>query len=83
VRHALASGTPVAALETTLSSAMVGPAAYLVPGEDDRAMGAALITLLVEDEVREQLLKAAAGRVQNWSRVEFDQALLGAYHKLF
>ncbi len=55
VRHALASGAPVVALETGLSSAMVGPAAYLVPGEDDRAMGAALITVIVEDEVREQL----------------------------
>lgn len=82
VRHALASGAPVVALDTGLSSAMVGPAAYLVPGEDDRAMGAALITVIVEDEVREQLLQSAAERVQTWGVPAFGRALLEAYHKL-
>jgi glycosyltransferase involved in cell wall biosynthesis len=48
LRWALATGTPIAGVATSVSSAIVGEAGYLVDGGQARALGAACLTLLVE-----------------------------------
>jgi len=54
-RWALASGTPVAAFESLAASSIVGDAGYLVPDGDTRALGAACLSLLVQEELAESL----------------------------
>jgi glycosyltransferase involved in cell wall biosynthesis len=63
-------------------SALVGPAAYLVKAGDTRAMGAALITILVEEEVSERLAQAARQRAGAWSLSAFADGLAEAYQEI-
>jgi hypothetical protein len=64
LRWALAGGLPVAAPATAVSEAIVGPAGYLVPKEA-RALGAACLTLLVEEGTAASLREK--GRARAWS----------------
>jgi len=87
VRMALACGKPVVALDSSLADALVGPAAYLVPGgeteaDGSRALGAALLTVIVEEPVANALTEAAAHRVVNWRSTDFSAALLTAYRQI-
>ncbi len=82
IRHALACGRPVAAEENALVDALTGPAAYLAPASDDRTLGAAVITLVVEEEVAMRLSLAARQRAHAWQREAFSQALLEAYQAI-
>jgi len=66
VAQALAAGQALVALEEPLTAARCGPAAYLVPPENPRALGAALITLIVEENLNGQLRAAARKQVQKW-----------------
>ncbi len=82
VRLALASGTPVISFENEQMSALVGPAAYLVKTGDVRALGAALITALVEEGVAGQLAQAGRQRVATWSLKAFAGGLAQAYQDI-
>ena len=83
LRAALACGRPVIALEEPRSAALAGPAAYLAPGHSDgRALGGALVTVLVEENVAESLVQAAVQRALGWQGDEFAQALGEAYTAL-
>jgi len=82
VNSALACGKPVVATDSTLADALVGPAAYLAPLDDARALGAALITVLVEEEVAEKLALAAQQQVAGWHSSAFGQELLAAYQEI-
>lgn len=82
IRHAMACGKPVVSVESTLADALVGPAAYLAPPGDHRALGAAVITVIVEEGVAERLSQSARKRVQEWQSGDFDDALLAAYQEL-
>lgn len=82
IRHALACGKPVVALESPLADALVGPAAYLVPPDEARTLGAALITVIVETEVANQLASRAAERSARWRNPAFGAALHAAYLKV-
>jgi hypothetical protein len=79
VQHAMASGRPVVGAEGEIMNALVGPAAYLAPVEDSRALGAALLTVIVEEPVAEQLAVAARQRVNSWGSARFGERLLEAY----
>jgi glycosyltransferase involved in cell wall biosynthesis len=69
LRWALAGGLPVAAPATPISESIVGPAGYLVSPPEARALGAACLTLLVEEEMAASL--RAKGKVRAGSyRVE-------------
>lgn len=82
-RWALASGLPVAGVETERAATVLGAAAYLVREGDARALGAACLTLLVErqgmaKELREKGL-IRAGAYHGAEPVEsFWRALRGA-----
>jgi glycosyltransferase involved in cell wall biosynthesis len=82
VRQALASGRPVIAAESRLAGAMVGPAAYLIPIENLRQIGAALITSIVEEEVAKSLSRAALQQATSWQSEDFGNELAAAYRKL-
>ena len=82
VRRALACGKPVVAAEGALASALVGPAAYLAPMDDPRALAAALITVVVEEEVAENLSKAACQRASAWKIESFGERLGVLYARL-
>jgi glycosyltransferase involved in cell wall biosynthesis len=84
LRLALACARPVVALESAWSDAIVGPAAYLVPPDEDgridaRGLGGALLTVVVEENVAEQLAKAAREQVSAWETGAFYRALEQAY----
>lgn len=82
VRQALASGKPVVASENQLAARIVGPGAYLVPGNDSRALGAALITTIVEEAVAESLSQAARQQAKSWRLADFGRELGVAYRNL-
>ncbi len=82
IRHALACGKPVVASHYLQTNRLVGPAAYLAPENDHRALGAALITVIVEEEVSEKLAQAARQRASTWNGIAYSQALLAAYQKV-
>jgi len=62
VRRALASGMAIVGAENPGAAEVVGPAGYLVKGQDARLLGAACITVLAEPEVRDRLRSQAQKR---------------------
>jgi glycosyltransferase involved in cell wall biosynthesis len=82
IRHALACGRPVAAEENGWVDAQTGPAAYLAPAGDPRGLGAAVITLVVEEEISIRLSLAARQRARAWQSETFSSALLEAYQAI-
>lgn len=81
LRIALACGKPIVALERPDTDALVGSAGYLVPEGGARAQGAALITVIVEPVVSEQLSQAAIRRADAWDSSGFRPALLAVYEQ--
>lgn len=81
VHHAMAAGCPVVGVESPSVAEMVGEAGYLVPPADARALGAALLTVLVNDEVHADLAAKARRRWISWRRIQPDTSdrLLWAY----
>ncbi len=55
LRWALASGTPVASVDESVAASILGGAGYLAPDGDARALGAACLSLLVQEQLADQL----------------------------
>ena len=66
LRWALASDLPVAALATPASESIVGTAGYLVSPPEARALGAACLTLLVEEEIAASLRERGSERARSY-----------------
>lgn len=66
LRRALVCGKAAVAFKTQETQALVGSAAYLVPPGDLRGFGAAMITILVDDQVRSDLESAAKKQSSKW-----------------
>jgi len=81
MRRAMRCGLPVAAVETKWTGAAAGPAAYLATKGDARALGAALLTLVVEEEAAEKMGEAAAARAEKWQTKVFGERLLEVYEE--
>jgi hypothetical protein len=84
IRLALANGKAIVALETPLADALVGKAAYLVNSRQDqvdcvRALGAALLSVVVEDDLAQSLSRAARLRSQQWDADRFFAGLQSVY----
>jgi hypothetical protein len=79
VRLALASGNPLVAIEHPLTADITGPAAYLAEGNDARALGAALVTVIVDEHVAGSLSAAARTRVEAWNEQQFGEQLTAIY----
>lgn len=82
LRLALAAGAPVVGEEGELVNAMAGPAAYLAPAGDGRGLGAALITVVLEESVADGLLQAAQQSRAEWQDARFGEQLWGAYRQV-
>jgi glycosyltransferase involved in cell wall biosynthesis len=82
IRSALALGKPVVSIEHPWSDAIVGEAAYLIPEADTRNLGAAIITVIVEEEVALRLSQAALRRAASWKGASFGAALWQAYQQI-
>jgi glycosyltransferase involved in cell wall biosynthesis len=78
-RNALACAKPFVAATSAELDSIVGPAAFLTPSGDVRALGAALITVIVEESLSEQLSQAARQRSSGWNDRKFSAALRQAY----
>ncbi len=81
LRSALAVGKPIVSIEHPWTDAIVGEAAYLLPAEDARGLGAAIITVLVVEEVAERLSQAALQRAASWKSETFGVMLWQAYRR--
>ena len=68
LRWALAGNLPVAGLATPISRSIVGPAGYLVEQREARALGAACLTLLVEEEMAASLREQGRERAKSYRR---------------
>lgn len=83
---AMACAKPIVALHTPLADARLGPAAYLIqPGDSlkatSRALGAALVTVIVDESVGESLAATAKKRSAAWLAAETSfQASLSEYY---
>lgn len=64
LRFAMAAGVPIAGVKTEVSEGVVGSAAFLAPGSDTRSLGAACLTLLVDEPVAEDLRQRGRARVR-------------------
>ena len=73
--QALAGGRPIAAANTPWANSRLGQAAYLAPLDDPRALGAALITLVVEEDVAQNLAQAAHQCASAWDSATIHTAL--------
>ena len=62
LRWALSSGVPVAGLNSPETDSVLGEAGYLVPPGEARRLGAACLTLLVEEQVATALRQKGLGR---------------------
>ncbi len=79
--QAFASDVPLVGVETPQLDARVGPAGYLVPPGDARALGAAAITLIVDEVAAENIRQAAQQRAAGWDRESFRQQLGAVYQQ--
>ncbi len=82
LRRALACGRPVVTIENPLTDALVGPAGYVLPAGETRRLGAALITVVVEDFVAEKLGQIGRTRAAAWQETDFGRGLKIAYRNV-
>jgi len=82
IRNALACAKPIVASSNDRMESLVGPAAYLVPQNDLRAFGAALISIVVDEKVTVKLEEAARKQSAHWNEANFREELLPIYREL-
>ena len=82
LRLALSCGKPIVAAKTDLAEGLVGSAAYLVDRLDTREMGAAIISILVEDSLAAELSQAAQERSAGWQPAHFQEQLSLVYQQV-
>lgn len=78
LRWALISGVPIVAIDSPRAASIVGPAAYLVPPGDSRGLGAACLTVLVEESVASELRTRGLQRAATYHAESTRQAWLAA-----
>lgn len=81
VRHALACGKPVVAENHPRCEALVGSAAYLTAANDGRSLGAALITVVLDENLAAQLSMAAHKKATLWDKRRFTEELQKIYRQ--
>lgn len=79
IRYGIACARPVVGIDSAVASAVAGPAAYFAPAEDPRGLGAALISVIVRDDIRKQLVDHARRRAAGWDGEKMKKDLEGVY----
>ncbi|MCW5874632.1 MAG: glycosyltransferase [Anaerolineales bacterium] len=82
LRLALAHGKAIVALQEPLTEAMLDTAGYLVAEHDTRSLGAAILTVVVEEGMRAALEQQAAQKSASWNAGAFGIALQSVYTSL-
>jgi hypothetical protein len=87
LRMALACGGPVVAVEDPWSDALVGPSAYLVSASGQeheicRSLAGALITVVVEEQLAQELVSAARLQAAAWRIEDYRRKMLGVYQQV-
>lgn len=84
---AISFGKPIVGVEMPRLDALVGPAAYLIPETPkyqplSRSLGAALVSVIVDDELSASLIKEVQNRAALMQPDEFSVALFSEYKQL-
>jgi glycosyltransferase involved in cell wall biosynthesis len=82
LRMGLAMHIPIAASDEGFNSEIVEKAAYLTPPGDYRGMGAAIISIIIEESIADRLSTAARNRVESWSPENFKREIMAAYRQI-
>jgi glycosyltransferase involved in cell wall biosynthesis len=77
--EAMQSGTPVVANNIPVFDEIAGDAAYLVEDGDARAMGGAILSLLLQDPLRETQITRGLGRATTFSWRKTARETLAVY----
>jgi hypothetical protein len=81
LRWALSCGVPVAGLRGPQAEAILGAAAYLARPGDARRLGAACLTLLVEEQVAADLRQKGLQRAAAYRQRGAAEAWMAAFHR--
>ena len=76
---ALACGRPVVTWDTPRNAILAGPAAFLVAPEDVRHQGAAILSVIVEEDLAARLSQAAQRQSSVWNGQSTMEDLLAIY----
>lgn len=79
--EAMASGTPVVACNTSSIPEVTGDAAYLVDTTDSKAMGGAILSLLMQPEHARQMANRGLARSREFSWRKTADGTLAAYER--
>lgn len=79
--RAIGQGVPVVGFEIPSLDNAIGEAGYLVPEGDERTLSAALMTLIVEEEVLQNLRAKAQQQARRWAQELFREGLLRLYRQ--
>ncbi|MBA3873400.1 MAG: glycosyltransferase family 4 protein, partial [Anaerolineae bacterium] len=82
VLEAMASGTPVVANDVSSIPEVAGDAAFLVGEGNARAMGGAIIAILLQQPFRESLINQGLARATNFSWRKTAKETLAVYEKV-
>ncbi len=82
VLEAMASGTPVVANEVSSIPEVTGDAAFLVGEGNARAMGGAIIAILLQQSFRESMINQGLARATNFSWRKTAKETLAVYEKV-
>lgn len=80
--EAMACGTPVIAANVSSIPEVTGDAAYLVPHDDARQIGAAILAVVVQDDLHDHLANAGRGQATNFSWRKTAQKTLQVYQQV-
>ena len=80
--EAMACGTPVVACDASAVPEVVGEAAYVVPPDDPRAMGGAILALLNEPEHAAYMRNLGLARARDFSWRQTAEGTLAAYERV-
>jgi glycosyltransferase involved in cell wall biosynthesis len=82
VVHAVSCGVPVVGYETPELDALIGPAGITVEERDARKLGASILTVLVNDDVREELSQEAINKRDTWLQQDIRSRLGEIYQEV-
>ncbi|PJF27825.1 MAG: glycosyltransferase family 1 protein [Phototrophicales bacterium] len=83
VIEAMACGTPVVASDIPVMREITGDAAYLVKPEDARAMGGALIALLIQEPLREEQIQRGLSVATRYRWTKTARETRAVYERVF
>lgn len=82
VLEAMACGTPVVTSNTTSIPEITEEAAYLVDPDDERIMSAAILAVMLQDDLHAHLANAGRGRATQFSWRKTAEQTLAVYKKV-